>query len=58
MFTVLVQFGGLDGLMHVFRDTDMDCIRKQIRQLASVMGTAENEIQILCSKTPSKRTYQ
>ena len=56
MFTVLVQFGGLDGLMQLFRGTDMDCIRKQIRQLASVTGTPESEIQILCSKTPNKES--
>lgn len=55
MFTVLVQFGGLDGLMQVFRGPDMDCVRNQIRQLASVMGTPENEIQILCSKTPTRK---
>lgn len=54
MFTVLVQFGGLDGLVQEFRGPDMDSVRNQIRFVAAVLSTPESEIQILCSKTPKK----
>ena len=56
MFTVLVQFGGLDGLIQEFRGPDMNSVRNQILIVAAVLSTPESEIQILCSKTPKKES--
>lgn len=50
MYTILVQFGGLDGLMQVFKGRELNVLKSQIRSVAAGLGTPESDIHILCSK--------
>lgn len=54
MYVLLVQFGGLDGHIQLFRGPDIKVIRNQIRTVAAGMGTPLSDINVLCSKTPKK----